>query len=138
MTAMDATTSRLVDYALRHWGKKLEPDEVHAGKARVLDSIGCGLAAYFAPPVKALRRVAPAVNDTWSARIWGSGVRTTPEMAALVSGAMVRYLDLNDAYRTLDASHPSDNLPGISEFATRSSVRAASTGHLRQGYGCPS
>ena len=26
---------------------------------------------------------------------------------------MVRYLDLNDAYRTLDASHPSDNLPGI-------------------------
>lgn len=114
---MDATTSRLVDYALRHWGKKLEPDEVHAGKARVLDSIGCGLAAYFAPPVKALRRVAPAVNDTWSARIWGSGVRTTPEMAALVSGAMVRYLDLNDAYRTLDASHPSDNLPGIMAVA---------------------
>ena len=34
-------------------------------------------------------------------------------MAALVNGTMVRYLDLNDAYRTLDASHPSDNLPGL-------------------------
>jgi len=29
----------------------------------------------------------------------------------------VRYFDLNDAYRTLDASHPSDNLPGLMAVA---------------------
>jgi 2-methylcitrate dehydratase len=57
--------------------------------------------------------VTPTVDQAWSARLWGTGQRTTPDQAALVNGTMVRYLDLNDAYRTLDASHPSDNLPGL-------------------------
>ena len=34
-------------------------------------------------------------------------------MAAFANGVMVRYLDLNDAWRTKDAHHPSDYLPGI-------------------------
>ena len=110
---MDATTARLVDFALGFDPARLPAAAVHAAKARVLDSIGCGLAAYFAPPIRALRRVAPDVTGSWSARLWGSGARTTPDIAALVNGSMVRYLDLNDAYRTLDAAHPSDNLPGL-------------------------
>src|SRR4051812_10167014 len=110
---MDATTRRLVDFALGLRWSDLSEQAVHAGKARVLDSIGVAIPAFGAPPVRALRSLAPEVSGPWSARIWGSGARTTPEMAALVSGSMVRYLDLNDAYRTLDAAHPSDNLPGI-------------------------
>ena len=110
---MDATTARLVDFTLGFDAARLPRAAVHAAKARVLDSIGCGLAAYFAPPVRALRRVAPEVTGSWAARLWGSGARTTPDLAALVNGSMVRYLDLNDAYRTLDAAHPSDNLPGL-------------------------
>jgi 2-methylcitrate dehydratase len=97
--------------------RHLSAAAVHAAKARVLDSIGVGLAAYMAPPVRALRRVMPSVSDPWSARVWGSGQRTTPDLAALVNGSMVRYLDMNDAYRTLDASHPSDNLPGVMAVA---------------------
>jgi 2-methylcitrate dehydratase len=97
----------MLDYA------HLTPQAVHAAKARVLDSIGVGLAAYTSPPVRVARRVVPIVSDPWSARIWGSGARTTPDYAGFVNGSMVRYLDMNDAYRTLDASHPSDNLPGI-------------------------
>jgi 2-methylcitrate dehydratase len=114
---LDQTTQRLVRYARALEHRHLTPAAVHAAKARVLDSIGVGLAAFMAPPVRVARRVAPAVNDPWSARIWGSGVRTTPDMAAFVNGSMVRYLDLNDAYRTLDASHPSDNLPGMMAVA---------------------
>ena len=110
---MDATTRRIVDFARAMQYEHLPPKAVHAAKARLLDSIGVGLAAYMAPPVRVARRVAPNVTDPWSARIWGSGARTTPDMAAFVNGTMVRYLDLNDAYRTLDASHPSDNLPGL-------------------------
>jgi 2-methylcitrate dehydratase len=110
---MDAATKRLVDFAQGLRWDDLSAASVHAGSARLLDSIGVAIAAYGAPPVRALRAVAPPVAGPWTARIWGSGARTTPDMAALVSGAMVRYLDLNDAYRTLDASHPSDNLPGI-------------------------
>lgn len=110
---MDATTQRIVDFARTLNYDHLSATAVHAAKARVLDSLGVGLAAYMAPPVRILRRVTPTVDQAWSARIWGSGQRTTPDQAALVNGTMVRYLDLNDAYRTLDASHPSDNMPGL-------------------------
>jgi 2-methylcitrate dehydratase len=110
---IDATTRRLVDFALAYRYDDLPASTVHAAKARLLDSTAVGLAAYAAPPVRILRSRAPRVAGPWSATLWGTRDRTTPEMAALVNGTMVRYLDLNDAYRTLDASHPSDNLPGL-------------------------
>ncbi|MBI3514831.1 MAG: MmgE/PrpD family protein [Proteobacteria bacterium] len=110
---MDSTTQRVVDFAARLSWSDLPETAVHAAKARLLDSIGVALAAFGAPPARIARSVAPHTTDAWSARIWGSGQRTTPDMAAFVNGTMVRYLDLNDAWRTLDAAHPSDNLPGI-------------------------
>jgi len=111
---VDETSRRIVRFARSIEYAQLSPAAIHAAKARVLDSIGVGLAAFMAPPVRIARRVVPTVIDGgWSARIWGSGSRTTPDLAAFVNGTMVRYLDLNDAYRTLDASHPSDNLPGF-------------------------
>ena len=110
---MDETTKRVVDFAAHLTWDDLPREAVHAAKARLLDSIGVALAAFGAPPARIARSIAPSVHGPWSARIWGSGARTTPDIAAFVTGSMVRYLDLNDAYRTLDASHPSDNLPGI-------------------------
>ncbi len=110
---MDSTTRRVVDFAAGLSWSDLPETAVHAAKARLLDSIGVALAAFGAPPARIARMVAPHTTDAWSARIWGSGQRTTPDMAAFVNGTMVRYLDLNDAWRTLDAAHPSDNLPGI-------------------------
>ena len=110
---MDATTRRLVDFALAYRFEDLPASTVHAAKARLLDSAAVGLAAYAAPPVRILRKCAPRVVGPWAATLWGTRDKTTPDLAALVNGTMVRYLDLNDAYRTLDASHPSDNLPGL-------------------------
>lgn len=110
---MDATTRRLVDFALAYRFEDLPASTVHAAKARLLDSVAVALAAFAAPPVRILRKCAPRVDGPWSATLWGTRDRTTPDHAALVNGTMVRYLDLNDAYRTLDASHPSDNLPGL-------------------------
>jgi 2-methylcitrate dehydratase len=40
-------------------------------------------------------------------------VRTALDAAAFANGVMVRHLDLNDAWRTKGAHHPSDYLPGI-------------------------
>src|SRR5213083_1051351 len=114
---MDATTRRLVDFALAYRFEDLPASTVHAAKARLLDSAAVGLAAYAAPPVRILRKCAPRVEGPWAATLWGTRDKTTPDHAALVNGTMVRYLDLNDAYRTLDASHPSDNLPGLGAAA---------------------
>ena len=110
---MDATVRRMVDLAA---GLELEhlPDAaVHAAKARLIDSMGVAMAALDAPPVCAARRLAQPTTGRYRSRLLGIGTATTPDMAAFVNGIMVRYLDFNDAYRTLDASHPSDNLPGI-------------------------
>ena len=58
---MDATTRRLVDFALAYRFEDLPASTVHAAKARLLDSAAVGLAAYAAPPVRILRKCAPRV-----------------------------------------------------------------------------
>ena len=110
---MDAMVRRMVDFAAGVELEHLPPAAVHAAKARLIDSVGVAMAALDAPPANAARRLAQPTAGRYRARLFGTGIATTPDMAAFVNGIMVRYLDFNDAYRTLDASHPSDNLPGI-------------------------
>ncbi|MGB0715145.1 MAG: MmgE/PrpD family protein, partial [Phycisphaerae bacterium] len=84
---------------------------VHEVKRRVIDSIATTLGAYHAKPAQIARAKAQAVNDPApSANVWGTKHRTTPDLAAFANGAMVRYLDYNDTYLSLEPAHPSDNL----------------------------
>jgi 2-methylcitrate dehydratase len=110
---MSTLEDRLVDYTLSLRWEDLSTHTLHQAQRRMLDTIGGALAAYLAPPVRIARRLAlPVAGDTY-ARIWGSHQRVSPEMAAFVNGSMLRYLDINDTYRTVDGSHPSDNLGGL-------------------------
>ena len=108
---------RIVDFAASTRFEHLPVQAVRAAGMRVLDSIGVGMAAWDAPPARIARALAQPTAGTLGARVWGSQVRTTVEMAAFANGVMVRYLDLNDAWRTRDAHHPSDYLPGILAMA---------------------
>ena len=45
-TGIDSTTRRLVDFALAYRFEDLPASTVHAAKARLLDSIAVGLAAW--------------------------------------------------------------------------------------------
>ncbi|MDO8595716.1 MAG: MmgE/PrpD family protein, partial [Sulfuricaulis sp.] len=45
--------------------------------------------------------------------MFGSLVKTTPEMAAFVNSAMVRCLDMSDSYVMAAVSHPADAFPSI-------------------------
>ena len=110
---LEALPSKMVAFADGIAVSDLSDKAIHDAKARVLDSIGVGMAAYLAPPVRVARQITQPTAGDIAARVWGNLMYTTPDMAAFVNGTMVRYLDLNDAYRTRDASHPSDNLPGI-------------------------
>jgi 2-methylcitrate dehydratase len=103
----------MVDYALGFRYEALPAAVVHQAKRRVIDTLGGALAAYAAPPVRIARRLAAPVAGDRGARVWGSLVRTAPDIAAFANGCMLRYLDINDTYRTLDGSHPSDNLGGV-------------------------
>lgn len=104
---------KIVDFSLRVRFADLSAAAVRAAKMRVIDSVGVAFAAYDAPPAQIARRLAQPTTGDLSARLWGSQVRTSLESAAFANGVMVRYLDLNDAWRTKDAHHPSDYLPGI-------------------------
>ena len=91
----------------------LPAEVVHEAKRRIIDAIGCGLAALRedGPPKAraAMTRLAPSGRAT----ILGTGERTSPDLAAFVNGYLVRYLDYNDTYLSKEAVHPSDNLAGL-------------------------
>jgi len=110
---MSTLEDRMVDYALELRYDELPDNAIHHLKRRVIDTLGGALAAYTAPPVRIARRVALPVSGDGGARIWGSLTRTAPDMAAFVNGSALRYLDINDTHRTIDGSHPSDNLGGV-------------------------
>lgn len=114
---MDKTEKQLVDFASGIAYSDLSKAMVRATKGRMIDSMGCAMAALLAPPVRAARRVALPVAGDRGARLFGTLVRTSPDMAALVNGAMVRYLDMSDAHLRLSAAHPSDNIPGLMAIA---------------------
>jgi len=95
--------------ALRY--EQLPAKTVHEVKRRVIDSIATTLGAYHSHPAKIVREKALAVSDSKArATVWGTPHRTLPELAAFANGAMVRYLDYNDTYLSLEPAHPSDNL----------------------------
>ena len=103
----------MIDYAAGLRFDELSPPVLHHAKRRVVDTIAGALAAWESTPARIARRLAPEVEEGRSARLFGSLTRTSPEMAAFANGVMARFLDINDTHRTIDGSHPSDNLSGV-------------------------
>ncbi len=96
---------------------------IYEVKRRVIDSIGCALGAWRSAPAKVARKVAMSVKSPGGASVMGTKHRTTPDLAAFANGAMVRYLDFNDTYLSLEPAHPSDNIPpalAVAQAAGRS------------------
>jgi 2-methylcitrate dehydratase len=82
-------------------------------KIRVLDALGCSLAAIDAPPVRAIRAGLEDFGGRPLCTLIGGG-GTAPDRAALYNGALVRYLDFNDSYFAPgETCHPSDNLAPV-------------------------
>lgn len=104
---------RLVRYGQALGYDDLPGDVVHEVKRRLLDSLGCALGAWSAPPCRIARRLAQAVKVPGGATLWGTGHRTLPDLAAFANGALVRYLDFNDTYLAKEPAHPSDNIAAV-------------------------
>lgn len=83
---------------------------IEALKIRLLDALGCALGALAAPPMRAVRELTAALGGSPLSTLIG-GERTAPDRAAFYNGALVRYLDFNDAYLApSETCHPSDNV----------------------------
>jgi 2-methylcitrate dehydratase len=83
---------------------------IHETKKRIVDSMGCGIGAFNAEPVKISRKVAETAKDEKGSTLFGTKRKTTPDLAAFVNGFMVRYFDYNDTYLSKEPAHPSDNI----------------------------
>ena len=85
----------------------------HEVKRRVLDSLGCALGAWNAPPCRVARLIAQTVKMPQGATLWGTHHKTLPDLAAFANGGLVRYLDFNDTYLSKEPAHPSDNIAAM-------------------------
>ncbi len=110
---MDSTTEKLVTLARTLRYEDLTPAAIRAAKARIVSTIAVSLAACDMEPVRIARRLAQPVAGGPAARIFGSLLATTPDMAAFVNSAMVRCLDMSDSYVMAAVSHPADAFPAV-------------------------
>jgi 2-methylcitrate dehydratase len=113
---------RLAAYAdgLRY--DDLDADTIERVKAFLIDTIGCGIAAFDEKPVRICRDIVLAASGG-AATIIGTNRRATPDLATFANGAAFRYYDLNDAYVGGLAGHPSDNIAAC--LAVAESERAS-------------
>ncbi|MGH7415318.1 MAG: MmgE/PrpD family protein [Candidatus Rokuibacteriota bacterium] len=100
----------------------LSQEAREALRVRVLDSLGCAIGAVEGEPPRLVRAHVRDFDRAGRATLIGGG-RTAPDHAAFYNGALIRYLDFNDAYVAKGEScHPSDNLGAVlaaTEYAAR-------------------
>jgi 2-methylcitrate dehydratase len=99
---------RLAAYAAGLRYDDLDAATIEQIKTQVIDTLGCGIAAFDEKPVRICRDVVPASGG--GATVIGTRRRTTPDLATFANCAAFRYLDLNDAYVGYITGHPSDNI----------------------------
>jgi 2-methylcitrate dehydratase len=104
--------NRLAEYAggLRY--ADLPAAAVHEVKRRFIDSFATAVGAMDADAYAIARRCALRVSGSPGASLLGGG-QSSAEWATFVNGLLIRYLDYNDTYLSLEPAHPSDNLAAV-------------------------
>lgn len=104
--------NRLADYAHRLRYEDLPKSTVHEAKRRFIDSFATAVGAMDAEAFHIAKRCALRSQGKPGAGMIGGG-QTTVEWATFVNGLLIRYLDFNDTYLSLEPAHPSDNLAAV-------------------------
>lgn len=111
---METLAERLSAYAAALHYRDLPAEVTQQAKRLIIDTLGCALGGYSSEPGKIARDLASAFGaGRERATILGSGLQTSPDLAAFVNGVMIRYLDYNDGYTSAVSGHPSDNIAAV-------------------------
>ncbi|KAE8353810.1 hypothetical protein BDV28DRAFT_99995 [Aspergillus coremiiformis] len=107
----------IVEYV--YHGQITSKNAYDRARVTLLDALGCAIETlHLSPDCRAL--VGPVVPGTvvpGGVRIPGTGCVVDPLKGAFDLGALIRYLDHNDAYAGAEWGHPSDNLGAILSVA---------------------
>jgi 2-methylcitrate dehydratase len=104
--------NRLAEYGCRLRFEQLPAETVHEVKRRFIDSLATAVGAMSAEAYAIAHKCALRVHGEPGAGLFGGG-RSSVEWAAFVNGLLIRYLDYNDTYLSLEPAHPSDNLAAV-------------------------
>jgi 2-methylcitrate dehydratase len=115
---------RLAAYANSLRYEDLDAATVEGVKTHLIDTLGCGIAAFDEAPVRVCRNVVLAQAGGGSSII-GTDRRATPDLAAFANGVAFRYYDLNDFYIGRLTGHPSDQIAAC--LAVAEAERASAT-----------
>jgi len=112
----DKILVELADYAATY--KPVSREAIDTARYNLMDTLGCGLLALRYPDcAKHLGPIVPGATLNNGARVPGTAWQLDPVHAAFNIGAMIRWLDYNDAWLAAEWGHPSDNLGGILALA---------------------
>ncbi len=103
---------RFAAYAHQLRFEDLPDPVVHEARRRFLDSFATAAGAMDADAYTIAYRCAQRVHGEPGATLFGGG-RSSVEWATFVNGLLIRYLDYNDTYLSLEPAHPSDNLAPV-------------------------
>ena len=84
----DATVRRIADYVSGLGFSDLPSDAIHACKRRIVDTLGCAVAAFDAEPCRIARAVALRSEAAGGARLLGTARRALPELAAFANATI--------------------------------------------------
>lgn len=107
---------RIAAYAVDLAYDDLDAETIRLVENRVIDALACAYAARGEPPVEGVMSWAKSNATTPGAPIIG-GASSSTTAAALANGTLIRYLDWNDTYLSLEPGHPSDNLGALLTIA---------------------
>ena len=111
--AFDGPTTLLAEFATSARYADLSDGEIGAVVRHNLDTVGCGLGALQAKPVRIARQLARTAVTATGCSAFGIAEPVVPEYAAFANTAAIRNLDFNDSYTAPGGGHPSDMLPAI-------------------------
>ena len=110
--APDKVLVQIADYVERYPVKS--ELALETARLALIDSLGCGFEALSYPAcTKLLGPVVPGPRVPNGARVPGTPFVLDPERATFNIGALVRWLDFNDAFYGATVIHPSDTFSGI-------------------------
>ena len=114
--APDQILVAIADYAANYVPQSKEADDT--ARYCLMDTLGCAMLALRYPEcTKHLGPIVPGAVLPSGARVPGTDWQLDPVHAAFNIGAMIRWLDFNDAWLAAEWGHPSDNLGGILALA---------------------
>ena len=113
LTKQTNKASQIANYVLSIKKESLSKEIIHEVKRRIIDSFACAIGAYDSKVSKILWKACSKVKGKHAAQIFGRNKNIFYEEAAFLNGSLVRYMDFNDTYLSLEPAHPSDNIASL-------------------------